>query len=237
MRFPIRLASFRRRKWILLSLGLALVTASGLAWGVANGWLQVNNPSKTRFPHRGIDISHHQGHIDWKTVSGHHLDFVIAKATEGVDHQDRLFAEHARGALATGHKMGAYHFYRLCREGLPQARNFLRTIQGTPLEMGASLDLEYGGNCPPLGSRERTLREIQDFLDTVEAATGKPVMIYATPDFHGDWLEGAFPDNPLWIRSIWTEPRLEGRGWTLWQYAARGRLAGIEGFVDLNAMR
>lgn len=225
-----------RLRLMAVSLAIALILLGCLS--VSKGWIQINHPSPTRFPHRGIDISHHQGRIDWSRVSKHHLDFVVAKATEGVDHQDRLFSEHVRGALSTGHQVGAYHFYRMCREGLPQARNFLRSIQGKELAMGAALDLEYGGNCQALGSREHVLAQIGAFLDTVGRVTGKPVLIYATADFYDDWLQGGFAGNPIWIRDIWKEPRLENdRQWTVWQYSARGRLDGIEGFVDLNAMR
>lgn len=45
-----------------------------------------------------------------------------------------------------------------------------------------------------------------------------------------------FPDNPIWIRDILSEPNLpDGRDWLFWQYTNRGRLDGINTRVDLNA--
>ena len=238
MAFP-RAPKIRRRfVWILALVAIGGSCAALLGFCLWSGHIQFNHPSVSRFPRRGIDISHHQGRIDWEQLSQARLDFVIAKATEGIDHKDTRFAEYSQAALATGHRLGAYHFYRMCREGTAQARHFLRTIDGIPLDMGTALDLEYGGNCQASGSREETIRQIHAFLDTVEQATGKPVMIYATAEFYEDWLQGDFAANPIWIRGIFREPSLsDGRGWTLWQYSARGRLDGIEGFVDLNAMR
>lgn len=228
----------QRFLWILVSLAIGGTCAALLGYGLWTGRLQFNHPSVSRFPRRGIDVSHHQGRIDWNLLSQEHLDFVIAKATEGIDHKDTRFAQYAQGALATGHRLGAYHFYRMCREGPAQARHFLRTIEGIPLEMGTALDLEYAGNCQASGTREETLRQIHAFLDTVEQVTGRPVLIYATPEFYEDWLQGDFSGNPIWIRGIFREPHLpDGREWTLWQYANRGRLRGIAGYVDLNAMR
>ena len=44
-----------------------------------------------------------------------------------------------------------------------------------------------------------------------------------------------FPGYPLWVRSIYFRPSRDLRDeWIFWQYADRGRVAGIEGFVDLN---
>ncbi|HWN69830.1 MAG TPA: hypothetical protein VNM90_19445, partial [Haliangium sp.] len=41
--------------------------------------------------------------------------------------------------------------------------------------------------------------------------------------------------HPIWIRDVWAEPRLpDGARWTFWQFANRGRLPGIDTFVDLN---
>ena len=48
-------------------------------------------------------------------------------------------------------------------------------------------------------------------------------------------IGGNFPGYPLWVRSIYFRPSRKVRGdWLFWQYADRGRVAGIEGFVDLN---
>ena len=60
-------------------------------------------------------------------------------------------------------------------------------------------------------------------------------MLYATDSFYKDYIENDYQEYDIWIRNIISKPKLENnRKWTFWQYANRGRLKGIEGFVDLN---
>ena len=75
------------------------------------GTIQINNPDKSRFPIRGIDISHHQQMIDWEALKSEYIRFIFIKATEGGDYQDPLFAENCNNAKKTGFVRGAYHFY------------------------------------------------------------------------------------------------------------------------------
>ena len=73
--------------------------------------------------HRRVE---HQGPIDWQRVAGDGIGFVYMKATEGGDWVDATFAPNWAGARAAGLKVGAYHFFTLCRAGADQAANFLR---------------------------------------------------------------------------------------------------------------
>ena len=63
-------------------------------------------------------------------------------------------------------------------------------------------------------------------------------MIYAVWDSYPDYVEGRYPGSPIWIQNVVVEPSLErGRTWALWQWSKAGRLAGVEGPVDLNVFR
>ena len=59
----------------------------------------------------GIDVSRHQGKIDWKAVAAAGATFAYIKATEGGSHVDQRFPENWSGAKAAGIRRGAYHFF------------------------------------------------------------------------------------------------------------------------------
>ena len=79
------------------------------------------------------------------------------------------------------------------------------------------------------------LKEIADFARIVKRKYGKTPIIYATNQSYKSFLEDEPVEYPIWIRNIYTKPSLpNGKEWTFWQYANRGRLYGIDGFVDFN---
>ena len=82
-------------------------------------------PATITYPIQGFDVSHHQGQIDWKKISPQQYQFVYLKATEGGDYQDDQFQQYWLHAHERGLRIGAYHFYRLCRDGAIQAQNFI----------------------------------------------------------------------------------------------------------------
>src|ERR1700754_3700231 len=114
-------------RWAIGATAILIVAFAAFAYGF--GMLRFNNPSLTRYPIQGIDVSHHQGAIDWKTVAVQpNVRFVIMKATEGGDHRDSLFAENWQRAGEAGLVRGAYHFFTFCRPGRDQAQNVLATV-------------------------------------------------------------------------------------------------------------
>ena len=126
--------------------GLALVAGAGLAFAAclySGHW----HPSDSRFPAQGIDVSHHQGAIDWPLLPAQGVDFAYIKASEGGDHRDRAFAANWSGARRAGIARGAYHFFTLCRPGADQAANFIAAVPAEPDALPPAVDLEYMGNC------------------------------------------------------------------------------------------
>ena len=73
-------------------------------------------------------------------------------------------------------------------------------------------------------------------LELLEAHYQMPPVLYCTEEMWTDYLDGSFEDYPLWIRNVFTKPKISDP-WTFWQYTNRGRLegyAGDEEFIDLN---
>lgn len=192
-------------------------------------------PDRKKHPLRGIDVSHHQGRIDWGLVAKDDVAFAYLKASEGGDFQDKAFDSNWKDAAAAGLAWGAYHFFSLCKPGAAQAGNFLSALpNGVPM-LAPVVDLEFDGNCARRPPQEEVLREISAFVAPVEQVTGKTVILYAPEDFYLSYLKGRGMNRRLWARSIWRSPSY-AQDWSLWQYHRRGRIEGISGDVDLNVL-
>ena len=203
---------------------------------IMNGYLRFNYVSRKEFPVQGIDISHHQGKIDWEKLREEKINFVFIKATEGMDFEDPDFRKNWENSVKEGYKTGAYHFYRLCTTPEKQAENFIRTVPEDKNAMPPVVDLEFGGNCASNKSKAEEIKDIYLFLEILEKHYGKKVIIYATKEFYDQYMKNEFLENPLWIRDILSKPKLtEKRKWVFWQYANKGRLKGIDTLVDINA--
>jgi lysozyme len=219
-------------------VSLALVAAAGIAYDLLQrGVIRFNYPDRDEFPVQGIDVSHHQGEIDWPRLRGGGMRFAYIKASEGADFVDEDFRASWDGATAAGLVPGPYHYFTLCTPGAAQGAHFIAVApRSAAPSLPPAVDLEYGGNCGARPSRAGFQRELRAFLDVVEAHWGCRATLYVTRDFYATYMRGEPHANPLWVRDVYREPRLrDGAQWALWQYANRGRLDGIDGFVDFNA--
>ncbi|MCU0345058.1 MAG: glycoside hydrolase family 25 protein [Ignavibacterium sp.] len=222
-----------------LIIGTILVTVIGLllAYLLYIGQIRFNYPDKEEFPVVGIDISHHQGEIRWEELRTENISFVIIKATEGGDYIDPQFKTNWTKSKAEGYKTGAYHFYRVCKDGKEQAKNFIETVPNEPDNLPPTIDLEFVGNCTTDKTDDQIIREVSEFLDILENHYKRRTIIYATQEFYDQYLTDKFKDNPIWIRDIFKRPKLsDKREWLIWQFANRGHLKGIDMYVDLNVL-
>ena len=198
-----------RRLATRVALVLLVAGAGGLALlGLyRGGHVRFNAPSPTRFPHQGIDVSHHQGRIDWPAVAASGTAFAYIKATEGRDFRDRRFEENWREAAAAGIPRGAYHFFTFCSPGLEQARHFLAVVPPEPEALIPVADVEFGGNCTSYEDLETVRRELLVFLEAVEAAWGRKPMLYLTVRSMVQIADDRFDAYPVWFRNIfWRLP-------------------------------
>lgn len=185
-------------------------------------------PSTTQ----GIDVSRHQGPIQWALVAGTGITFAYLKATEGASFVDPMFALNATRAQSQGIRVGGYHYFRYCSPALAQARHFSAVLAQTPTDLPPALDVERD-RCQL--DREELVARVRTFVTEVEKATGKSVVLYVYPDLEAELrIRKDFPHNPQWIRSLGRRPPGD---WWLWQRSDQGTVPGIAGRVDLNVMR
>ena len=149
---------------------------------------------------QGIDVSHHQGGVNWNAVAASGISFTFIKATEGAHMTDAAFATYWNGARAAGIRRGAYHFFRPADSGIQQADFFLRTV-------GAFAE----GDLPPILDWEVT-DNVSNAVDVSEVQEARP------PGFDQEgrsyFARASFsdPDGNRWVLQEITT-RLPGREW------------------------
>lgn len=199
------------------------------------GWLPQYRPGLNDGESYGVDVSNHQGEIDWVEVADDNIEFAYIKATEGGDFVDSWFERNWEGAQRAGLDVGAYHFFTLCRPGVEQAKNFLEVVPVGDATLPAALDLELAGNCAERPSTEDVRHEVGLFLDEVERATANDVLLYVGPQFDDLYDITETFEQRLWQRKILRRPT--GDRWIVWQLSFFSDVHGIDGGVDLNIGR
>lgn len=191
------------------------------------------------FPVHGVDVSRWQYDIDWKTLRTRGANFAFIKATEGGDHLDPMFKENWKKAGEAGIPRSAYHFFYWCRVGEQQADWFIRNVPKEKGSLPPVIDVEwnsYSKSCPKRPSRKVVLAKMRVFMDKLEKHYGKKPIIYTTPDFYEDNLQGQFKGYPFWLRSVAEHPkgRYPNRDFVFWQYSGTGLSRGVDTQIDLN---
>jgi lysozyme len=223
-----------RRRWLAVvvsTLAVAGIVGTGF-WFV---WMPGYRPGLEKGEHVGVDVSAHQGAIDWRRVATDGIEFAYVKATEGADHADARFVRNWTRARRAGLRLGAYHFFTLCRSGVDQAENFLGRVPDDPDALAPALDLELAGNCSQRPSRTTLRRDLDAFVARVESATGRRVVLYVGDDFEHRYHLTATFDRPVWTRNLLRRPGDER--WQVWQANDRGQVEGINADVDIDVMR
>ena len=224
----------RRRRWPFIAGGTVVVLAGVAAafwyWFVPN-W----RPPLRDGERYGIDVSSHQGAIDWEKVQGDGIEFAYIKASEGGDFVDQLFADNWRGAASVGLDRGAYHFFTLCTPGAKQARHFLSVVPPDPNALPPALDLELAGNCSRRPDVAAVAAELANFLELVENAWDRQVVLYVGDDWERRYPVRDRLDRALWHSRFLRRPNVDH--WAIWQIHGFAHVEGISDGVDLNIMR
>jgi lysozyme len=185
----------------------------------------------------GLDISHHNDHVDFDRLASAGISFAFVKASEGRRTKDIRYLENYRGLKSKQILRGAYHFFYPQLDPLAQANNFLRVVPSLePGDLPPVLDIEVSGE----KSSSVIASGIQQWLDAVEKALGRRPIIYTGPGFWNSALAGsdAFSGYPLWVAHYTSDPAPSlpkgFPGFHFWQYSQSGKFPGIGGSVDMD---
>ena len=186
--------------------------------------------------YHGIDISHHQGRIDWATVArGGRVQFVYVRASNG-SRPDKNYHHNLVTARQHGLMVGSYHFLNPNCPVKTQFQFFASRVKRGEQDLIPVIDIE---DVPELGVRwkpQQARDYLAEFAELVQRHYGVRPMIYTSNTFFTDYLGRAFASFPLFIaRYGATEPAPQnGARWTLWQFTRQGRVEGINHAVDLS---
>lgn len=191
-------------------------------------------PSRDLYPVRGIDLSHHQGDVDWTAVRAEGIAFAYIKASEGGDFVDSRFDANWSAAGRAGVARGAYHFFSFCRDPDAQAKHFLAVVPPDPDALPPAIDVEIDGNCtshPP--PPPAVCADVGRFAALVERAWGKPLLVYANDRVLGPGA-ACMGGRPVWVRATLDTPSPYDSRWAVWQFADDVRVAGVPELVDVD---
>ncbi|MGR3809702.1 glycoside hydrolase family 25 protein [Jiulongibacter sp. NS-SX5] len=210
---------------------------------VTDGMLAANIDSPNlriplRYNTHGVDISHHNGDINWDKViahSNHHssVKFCFIKATEGTDLIDKRFSKNWEELHSRKIRKGAYHFYSPQADPRLQALNYILNVKLTKGDFVPVLDWEVLGRGR---ARRDIVKNVTEWLEIIEKHYGVKPIIYTNRYIYQTYIKEHFEDYPLWISQYFV-PEPVGFDMSqvyFWQYSTLGNIEGIESNVDFN---
>ncbi|HJI80193.1 MAG TPA: GH25 family lysozyme [Eggerthellaceae bacterium] len=199
----------------------------------------------------GIDVSYHNGTIDWAKVKNSGVSFAIIRCGYGSDftnQDDVKFFENVRGAQENGIDIGIYLYsYAMNTTGndssaASEARHVLRLLDEAGLEPNdlaypVFFDMEESKQLD-LGSKK--LGELASTFCNAISAEGYEVGIYSNLNWWSNYLTDSAFDNSNWHKWAARYPGSNKAtssgvpGTEIWQFSDCGHVDGVNGNVDMN---
>ena len=203
-----------------------------------------------------IDVSYHQGTIDWKKVKNAGIDYVILRAgyrasASGTLNKDKMFETYIKDAQKAGLKVGAYIYSQAIsvEEAEAEANFILNRIKNYTIDLPVVFDYEYYGAQEGrlynahLSKSEKT-KCAEAFCKKVSAA-GYQAMVYANASFCESELDTAalHKKYQIWMARYnsysYKESRDKGVRYggqiDFWQCSESAKVDGIDSTsVDFN---
>lgn len=182
----------------------------------------------------GIDVSYYQGDIAWPRVRRTGVRFAFIRVADGSTILDSKFTANWTGARNAKILRGAYQFFRPEENPIAQADVMIKALrQYGRGELAPVIDIETDGGLP-LAS---VVRNAKIWIERVRSQLGVEPIVYTNPGMWRWQGAGELARQVLWLAHYTDQcPSLPPpwTRWRFWQYTESGRIAGIEGFVDLD---
>ena len=192
----------------------------------------------------GIDVSIYQGDIDWQAVAADSIDFAILRLgyrgyTEGGLFLDQNFERNLRGALDAGLDVGVYFFSQAVttQEAEAEASYVINALEGYEISYPVAFDWEPiapGSGARTDGLDNQALTQCAAaFCEKIKEAGLSPAVYFNQSLGYLRYDLRELADYDLWLAEYDSKPDFYYH-FDLWQYTHIGRVAGIEGDVDLD---
>lgn len=182
-----------------------------------------------------IDVSYHNGNIDWEKVKASGINNAIIRAGYGKSTVDKRFTYNITNAIKNGVTVGVYWFIYASSEAdvVTNAQMFVKTISpyASFIKLKCWADWEYDSdkNCKVALSKTVRTNWVKKFCEVVKASGYTPG-IYANPDYIKNKFT-SITDYPLWLAQYGTK---KSYSCEMWQYTSKGTCPGISGNVDIS---
>lgn len=193
----------------------------------------------------GIDVSDHQGSIDWNAVAGDGIDFAFVRIgnrgyTEGALYADARYAENIDNATDVGLDVGAYFFSQATNveEAREEADFVLQLLAGRYLALPVAYDHEPvadGAGRANNVDRETLTACARAFCERLEQG-GYDTMIYGNSGDMARYDRAELGERPVWFAEYDAALPHAQFDFAIWQYTNGGTVAGISTAVDLNLL-
>ena len=187
---------------------------------------------------KGIDVSKHNGVINWQRVKASGVDFAIIRTGYGnVDNakqRDAQFESNYKGAKAAGLKVGAYHYsYALTvQEAVKEAQFVLKIIAGKSFEYPIYFDIE--DESQKKLTKQQATAITKAFCETLEKA-GYWSGVYSYDSFFASHLDASIQDRfTCWVARVENVRPTYCKKYDVWQYSWKGSVPGSSIETDLN---
>lgn len=196
-----------------------------------------------------IDVSKHQGTIDWNKVKASGVNYAIIRVGycgygNGSYNQDECFKQNIKGALNAGLEVGVYFFSQAIseKEAIAEANYTLNLIEGYDITLPVVMDFEYASDQNGLTgrlykanlSRSKATKVCKAFCSTI-LEHGYTPMVYANKHMLENDLYASeiAKDYKIWLANYTTNTSYTG-DYEFWQYTQNGSVDGISTKVDKN---
>ena len=189
-----------------------------------------------------IDVSSHNGEIDWDKVKGAGIDGVMIRLGyrgygDATIVEDDCFQKNIAGAKDAGLKVGVYFFSQATtpEEAIEEAEYVTKKIWGRGVTLPVAFDMEpFMGNERFINHDIKSKTEMADAFLKVISKFGYEPILYGNPT----WLTNDVDNSKLTEYPVWLAHYTFSTEWPyafrMWQFTSQGRVSGINGDVDLN---
>lgn len=190
----------------------------------------------------GVDVSAHQGEIDWQQVADAGMEFAMVRIgyrgyTSGGIYADEYAQDNLTGAKEAGLKVGAYFYSQALTptEAALEAAYCISVLEEHEIDLPVVFDWEYVSAEARTGSMDAPtlLACARTFCQAMEDA-GYEAMIYFNPTLAETLLDlQALEEYPFWL-AMYSDKMTWPYAVEMWQYTASGSVPGISGDTDIN---
>ena len=178
---------------------------------------------------KGVDISQHNGDVDFGKVKSAGIEFVILRAGYGkcISQIDLDFYRNYKNAKENGLKVGAYWYSYASNpdEALLEAKVFCEVVKGLDFDLPLYYDIEENT------SLKQATANIQAFCNYLESQ-GYFAGVYANANAFNKFIDSAIKSRyTTWLAHWADKPAFVS---PMWQNSSTGRIDGVKGYVDTD---